>query len=114
MYIIYHNSRCSKSREALKVLKDKNVTLEIRNYLTDPLSKDELTSLLDKLGIKPSQLLRKNEKVYSELNLKKVTNEDLLIEKIIEYPKLMERPIVTKGKKAIIGRPIDNLYKILT
>ena len=109
---ILHNPRCSKSRTTLNIILENNIQPTIRLYLDDPLSIEEIKDLLIKLNTTADQIVRKNEEIYKKLNLKD-SNQDLLIEKISKNPILLERPIVVKGKKAIIGRPPENVKKLL-
>ena len=109
---ILHNPRCSKSRATLNIILENNIQPTIRLYLDDPLSIEEIRNLLIKLDTTADQIVRKNEEIYKKLNLKD-SNQDLLIEKISKNPILLERPIVVKGKKAIIGRPPENVMKLL-
>tara|TARA_B100001540_G_scaffold71325_1_gene64326 strand:+ start:1120 stop:1455 length:336 start_codon:yes stop_codon:yes gene_type:complete len=109
---ILHNPRCSKSRATLNIILENNIQPTIRLYLDDPLSIGEIKDLLIKLNTTADQIVRKNEEIYKKLNLKD-SNQDLLIEKISKNPILLERPIVVKGKKAIIGRPPENVKKLL-
>ena len=109
---ILHNPRCSKSRTTLNIILENNIQPTIRLYLDDPLSIEEIRNLLIKLDTTADQIVRKNEEVYKKLNLKD-SDQDLLIEKISKNPILLERPIVVKGKKAIIGRPPENVMKLL-
>ena len=109
---ILHNPRCSKSRATLNIILENNIQPTIRLYLDDPLSIGEIKDLLIKLNTTADQIVRKNEEIYKKLNLKD-SNQDLLIEKISKNPILLERPIVVKGKKAIIGRPPENVMKLL-
>tara|TARA_Y100001970_G_scaffold59283_1_gene75428 strand:+ start:3033 stop:3368 length:336 start_codon:yes stop_codon:yes gene_type:complete len=109
---ILHNPRCSKSRATLNIILENNIQPTIRLYLDDPLSIEEIRNLLIKLDTTADQIVRKNEEVYKKLNLKD-SDEDLLIEKISKNPILLERPIVVKGKEAIIGRPPENVMKLL-
>ena len=109
---ILHNPRCSKSRTTLNIILENNIQPTIRLYLDDPLSIGEIKDLLIKLNTTADQIVRKNEDIYKKLNLKD-SNQDLLIEKISKNPILLERPIVVKGKKAIIGRPPENVKKLL-
>ena len=108
---ILHNPRCSKSRATLNIILENNIQPTIRLYLDDPLSIEEIRNLLIKLDTTADQIVRKNEEVYKKLNLKD-SDQDLLIENISKNPILLERPIVVKGKKAIIGRPPENLSLI--
>jgi len=109
---ILHNPRCSKSRATLNIILENNIQPTIRLYLDDPLSIEEIRNLLIKLDTTADQIVRKNEEVYKKLNLKD-SDQDLLIEKISKNPILLERPIVVKGKEAIIGRPPENVMKLL-
>ena len=109
---ILHNPRCSKSRTTLNIILENNIQPTIRLYLDDPLSIGEIKDLLINLNTTADQIVRKNEEIYKKLNLKD-SNQDLLIEKISKNPILLERPIVVKGKKAIIGRPPENVVKLL-
>mgnify|MGYP001437509650 FL=1 len=109
---ILHNPRCSKSRATLSIILENNIQPTIRLYLDDPLSIEEIRNLLIKLDTTADQIVRKNEEVYKKLNLKD-SDQDLLIEKISKNPILLERPIVVKGKEAIIGRPPENVMKLL-
>jgi len=111
---IYHNPRCSKSRQTLKIIEDHGVEPEIIKYLKDVPSKDELKSLIKMLGIKPEELVRKTEKVYKEKYKGKDLSDDEWIEAMVEHPKLIQRPIVVEGKKAILGRPPENVEKLLS
>ena len=109
---ILHNPRCSKSRTTLNIILENNIQPTIRLYLDDPLSIEEIKDLLIKLNTTADKIVRKNEEIYKKLNLKD-SDQDLLIEKISKNPILLERPIVVKGKKAIIGRPPENVKKLL-
>ena len=109
---ILHNPRCSKSRTTLNIILENNIQPTIRLYLDDPLSIEEIKDLLIKLNTTADKIVRKNEEIYKKLNLKD-SDQDLLIEKISKNPILLERPIVVKGKKAIIGRPPENVMKLL-
>ena len=110
---IFHNPRCSKSREGLKILEEKGVNVEVVKYLDNPPTKEELRSIVKMLGISAKELLRTKESIYKELNLKEVEDEERLIDAMVQYPKLIERPIVIKGDKAIIGRPPTKILEIL-
>ena len=111
---IYHNPRCSKSRQTLQLLEDKGVSPEIVLYLETPPSADVISDLLSKLGIGARDLLRKGEDAYKENNLKDDSLTDAqLIEAMIKFPKLIERPIVVKGSKAVLGRPPENVLALV-
>ena len=112
--IIYHNPRCSKSRATLALLREKGVEPKIVEYLKAPPSREELESILDKLGMAPRDLMRKKEKAYKELGLDEPSlDRDRLIGAMLENPVLIERPVVVAGDKAAIGRPPENVLEIL-
>jgi arsenate reductase len=112
---LYHNLRCSKSRSALQLLEDRGLNPTIVRYLETPLNAAQLQALLDKLGISPRQLLRTGEDEYKTLGLSDPQLTDAqLIEAMVEQPKLIERPILVVGDKAIIGRPPENVLEILS
>ncbi len=113
-FIIYHNPRCSKSRQTLEILNEQNVSTEIVLYLENPPSIKEVESILQKLGLSPREVIRKGEEEYKVLNLKDQSlTENELIKFMSENPKLIERPIVVKDDKAIIGRPPENVLSII-
>lgn len=114
MVTIYHNPRCSKSRQTLELLQSRNIDPEIILYLETPPSAATLKSLLDKLDIGARQLLRKGEDAYKELNLKDASLSDQqLIAAMVKHPKLIERPIVVNGDKAALGRPPEQVLDII-
>ncbi|GIT98175.1 arsenate reductase (glutaredoxin) [Sulfurovum sp. TSL1] len=110
---IWHNPRCSKSRNAAALLEEKGIEAEVVKYLDTPPSREELKAVLKMLGISARELMRTKEDLYKELNLKEETDEEKLIEAMVENPKLIERPIVIKDGKAAIGRPIENIIDLL-
>ncbi len=111
---IYHNPRCSKSRQTLALLKENGIEPEVVLYLENPPSKSALKGLMKKLGLKSArEMMRVKEAPYLELDLAGVTAETALIDAMAENPILMERPIVVKGDKAAIGRPPENVLRIL-
>ncbi len=110
---IYHNPRCRKSRETLELLQDKGVDPEIILYLQTPPNKQELKEILSKLGIKPAQLIRKGEPIFKEKFKGKELTDAQWIDAMLNYPKLIERPIVINGNKAVIGRPPVNILKLI-
>ena len=112
--IIYHNPKCSKSRKALEIIKSKNIEPTIILYLVNKLSKTEVKKLLSKLGLSIRDILRTGEDEYKNNNLKNenLTN-DKLIEFLIKFPKLLQRPIVVKDNKAVVGRPPENILNLL-
>jgi len=112
--IIYHNSKCSKSRKALEIIRSKNIEPTIILYLKSKLSKIEVKNLLSKLGLSIRDILRTGEDEYKKNNLKNENlSDDELIEFLIKFPKLLERPIVVKNNKAVIGRPPENILTLL-
>ena len=111
--IIYHNPRCRKSRETLELLKSNGIEPEVVKYLETPLNADQLKSLLKKLDIDATELLRKGEKEYKENYKGKDLSEKDAINAMVKFPKLMERPIVVKGNSAVIGRPPENVLALL-
>ena len=110
---IWHNPRCSKSRNAVTLLEEKGVEADVVKYLDTPPTKEELVAVLKMLGISARELMRTKEAIYKELNLKEETDEDKLIDAMVKNPKLIERPIVIKDGKAVIGRPIENMIDLL-
>ncbi len=110
---IYHNSRCTKSRQGLALLQNAGVDLEIIEYLKNPLNKDELKDLLKKLGIPAIELIRKNEAIWKEQFKTKNLSETELIDAMVQFPKLIERPIVVNGNSAVIGRPTEKINTII-
>jgi arsenate reductase (glutaredoxin) len=111
---IYHNPRCSKSRQTLALLEDKGVAPKIIEYLKTPPSAAELKRILKKLGLKPHDIVRKGEAVYAELGLKdRDVSHDELLALMVENPILIERPIVVAGDHAAIGRPPEAVLKIV-
>ena len=112
MIEVLHNPRCSKSRAGIKYLDEKGIEYKIINYLKEPLSKEQLQEILKKLNMRPSELVRKKEKLFRELNLKEAS-EDEILEAMVENPKLIERPIVINGDKAVVARPETEIDKVL-
>ena len=112
-YLIYHNPRCRRSREALKYLQDKKYDLKVRDYTKELLSVEEINRLIVSLKIKPIELVRKNEAIWKENFKNKDLDDSQIISALSKYPKLIERPIVTKGKISIIARPFDELLNFL-
>jgi arsenate reductase len=111
---IWHNPRCSKSREALKVLEENGIDAEVIKYLDIPHTREEIRKLLDMLGLKSARaLMRTKEAIYKELGLKDVTDEEKLIDAMVEHPRLIERPIVIKEGKAVIGRPVEKAIELV-
>ena len=112
--IIYHNPKCNKSRKVLEIIRSKNIEPTIILYLKNKLSKIEVKNLLSKLGLSIRDILRTGEDEYKKNNLKNENlSDDELIEFLIKFPKLLERPIVVKNNKAVIGRPPENVLNLL-
>ena len=113
MITIYHNNRCSKSRSALEILKDSGKKFKIINYLETVPNKSELKNLIKLLNIQPIDLIRKGEPIWkNEFKGKTLTNSQI-IDAMINYPKLIERPIVIKDNKAVIGRPPELIIDLI-
>lgn len=113
MITIYHNTMCSKSRCTLDLLKDNSQEVKVVEYLKQAPTADQLMSILQKLGMKPEELVRKGEKVYKEQFAGKTLSDEQWIQAMVENPILIERPIVVKGDKAVIGRPPENVLNLL-
>jgi len=115
MITIWHNSRCGKSRDAIKLLDDKDVKYEIFEYLKQPISIQDIKNLISMLGISDvREMLRTKEKEYKELHLDdSEKTQDDIIYTVMKNPKLIERPIVIKDNKAAIGRPLENIIELL-
>lgn len=110
---IWHNPRCSKSRETLALIEEKGEQPTIRKYLDDAPSVEEIRDILGLLGIEPRALMRTKEALYKELGLADVADDDALIQAMADNPKLIERPIVIKNGKARLGRPPESVLEIL-
>ena len=111
---IYHNPRCSKSRQTLQLLEDNNIEPKIVEYLKTPPSKTELTRILKMLNMKPRDLLRKKEAEYMAQGLDDTSlSDDQIIDIMLAHPKLIERPIVVAGSQAALGRPPEKTLEII-
>lgn len=110
---IYHNPRCRKSRETLSIIQEKGIVPEIRLYLESPPTKKELMSVLKKLNMPAAGLVRKSEAIFKERFKGKELDEQGWIDAMLEFPKLIERPIVISGNKAVIGRPPESVSILL-
>ena len=113
MIKIYHNPRCRKSREGLQILEESGVKFEIVEYLKTPVNLEELSSIINLLSISPINLVRKNEAIWKENFKGKELSDSEIIQAMIDFPKLIERPIVVKNNKAVIGRPPENIKSII-
>jgi arsenate reductase len=111
---IYHNPRCSKSRQTLALLEENGVSPNVVKYLETPLNVEDIRELIEKLGLEnPRDLMRKGEAIYKDLGLKDISEASALIQVMADNPKLIERPIVVCGDKAVLGRPPENVNKLL-
>jgi arsenate reductase len=113
MIKIYHNNRCSKSRSGLEVLEKSGKPFEIVQYLENVPTEKELKDILKLLGMKPLDLVRKNESIWKELYKDKDLSDSEIVKAMVEHPKLIERPIVINGNKAVIGRPAETILDII-
>jgi arsenate reductase (glutaredoxin) len=110
---IYHNPRCSKSREALALLEERGLEIETINYLETPIDNATLSALLKELGLSARELMRRKEDVYRELNLDNPElSEAQLVQAMVDYPKLIERPIVHANGKTIVARPPQRIEEL--
>lgn len=110
---ILHNPRCRKSREGLKILEDSGQEFAIVEYLKEPLSEEELTDVLAKLNMTAMDLVRKNEKEWKENFKGKEMSQEQVVTALVNHPKLIERPIVISGDRAVVGRPPENIHELL-
>lgn len=113
MIKIYHNPRCRKSREGLQIIEESGKDFEIVKYLENTPTKEELSDIIELLGIKPIDLVRKNESIWKENYKNKQLSDNEIITAMTKNPKLIERPIVVNKNKAIVGRPPENIKKII-
>ena len=110
---IYHNPRCRKSREGVRYLESKKINFEVIDYIKNNLSSEQIRNILKKLQLKPIELVRKNEAIWKEKYKAKDFTDDQLIKILSNEPKLIERPIIVSEKLAVIGRPAENIDKLL-
>ena len=113
MITIYHNPRCTKSREGLCEIENLNQPFEIRKYLDEPFTEKELKEVIKKLNIKPLELVRTKESIWIENYKGKELTDDQIIDALLKNPKLIERPIIVNGNKAVIARPKEKINEIL-
>jgi arsenate reductase len=113
MIQIYHNSRCSKSRECLAFLQNSELQFVVNNYLQTPPTLEELKNIISKLNIKPIELVRQKEKIWIENYKNANLTDDAIIKAMVDYPVLIERPIVINKDKAVIARPLEKVNEIL-
>jgi len=111
--LFLHNPRCSKSRAALQLVRDAGVELPVREYLRHPLSIDELRRILRLLGVRPIEIVRRGEAQFSVLGLGDATPDEEVLRAMAEHPILIERPIVVRAGRAVVGRPADKVREIL-
>ena len=112
--LIYHNPRWSKSRESVKILENSGKDYEIIDYIKSPLSIGELKAIAKKMDFRPKDFIRKGEGIFKELNLKEHINDDeTIFQYMLENPKLIERPIIVSGDKAVLGRPPEKVNEII-
>lgn len=113
MIQIIHNPRCAKSRAGLQFLKEKNIPFQEIRYLDHPLTKEEIKTILKKLGIKPIEWVRKKEEIYKTQFKGNALSDEAWVDALAKFPKLMERPVVINGDKAVIARPASLIEEIL-
>ena len=113
MIKIYHNPRCSKSRQGVKYLEDKGLEFEVIQYLKDEFTADELKEVIQKLNIKPIELVRTKETIWKENYKDLELSDDQIIQAMVENPRLIERPIVVNKDKAVVARPTEDIDQVL-
>ena len=114
MIKIYHNPRCKKSREGLAAVEKSGKEFEVVRYLENIPSKEELREVINCLGIKPESLVRKNEAIWKEKYRNRLLSDEEVLDAMITYPKLIERPIVINNGTAVIGRPLENIENFIS
>lgn len=112
-YTIYHNPRCSKSRNTLALLQDRGIEPEVILYLDHPPDKAQLKALLDKLGMRAAELVRRGEEEYRSCGLSRDSSDEEVLEAMAAHPRLIERPIVVRGRRAVLGRPPENVLQLI-
>ena len=113
MITVFHNPRCSKSRQGLAILEESGKDFQVIKYLDNTLTKKELSELISKLDIKPIDLVRRNEAIWKEKFKDQDLSDSAIIDAMVQHPKLIERPIVVNGSKATVGRPPETIRSIL-
>ena len=114
-YKIYHNPRCSKSRQTLSLLRENGIEPQVVEYLKTPLQKKELQMISNAVRLRPASFIRKNENEYKENGIAEyLDNDEKIFQYIVKYPKIMERPIVVSNGRGIIGRPPSNVLGLIT
>ena len=111
--VIYHNARCSKSRAACELVAAHGVKAEIIDYLKNPPGREELRALLDKLGMKPAELVRRGEEAFKTNYAGRTLSDEQWLDALLAHPVLIERPIVVRGARAVIGRPVERVLELL-
>jgi arsenate reductase len=111
--VFLHNPRCSKSRAALELVRDAGIELPVREYLREPLSVDELRRIVQLLDVRPIDIVRRGEPQYAALGLGDTTPDDDVLRAMAEHPILIERPIVVRNGRAVVGRPPESVKEIL-
>jgi arsenate reductase len=111
--VFLHNPRCSKSRAALELVRDAGVEVPVREYLREPLSTGELRRIVQLLGVRPIDIVRRGEPQYAALGLGDTTPDDEVLRAMAEHPILIERPIMVRGGRAVVGRPPETVQEIL-
>jgi arsenate reductase len=111
--VFLHNPRCSKSRAALELVREAGVELPVREYLRDPLSVDELRSIVKMLGVRPIDIVRRGEAQFAALGLSETTPDGEVLRAMAGNPILIERPIIVRGGRAVVGRPPETVREIL-
>jgi arsenate reductase len=111
--VFLHNPRCSKSRAALELVREAGVELPVREYLRDPLSAEELSRIVTMLGVRPIDIVRRTEAPFKTLGLSDTTPDDEVLLAMAENPILIERPILVRGRRAVVGRPPETVREIL-
>lgn len=113
MVKIYHNPRCSKSREGVQWLQEKGLEIEIIDYMKNPISLDELKQIIKKLDIRPIELVRTKETIWKENFASKEMTDEEILQSMVDNPKLIERPIVVNQQKAVVARPTELIETVL-
>jgi len=111
--LIYHNARCSKSRSACELLAARGIEATIVDYLKNPPDRDELRDLLGKLGMRPDELVRRGEEVFKAHYAGRTLSDEEWLDALVAHPILIERPIIVRGSKAVIGRPTERVAELL-
>jgi arsenate reductase len=112
--VVYEKPTCTTCRKLVKLLKEQGVPFERLNYFVEPIPREKLRELLTKMGLDPRELLRTREKKYRELGLKDPSvSEEEIFEAMVEHPELIQRPIIERGPRAVLGRPVEKVLELL-